>query len=100
MIEGLAGAKHFMDLDRATAHAERHLIERVRTIARASGTDEDCVDMNAEDEIVPIGNGSRMFLCRTITAQLVGQPDRVLVQTEAVKEMNITSYSRKGGIHG
>ncbi|MFQ5485265.1 MAG: hypothetical protein ACE5DO_08020, partial [Desulfobacterales bacterium] len=56
-------------------HAEHELVSLVREIGRASGTSEKSIEINIEDKIPAIANGSTVFLGRTITAQLKGKPD-------------------------
>ena len=81
IIEGLAGAKHFADFDLASDFAEESLVDMVRRSARACGTSEETVEMELEDHIVPLGDGTRMFLGRTLTGRLSGEPDLVLGQS-------------------
>ncbi|MCE5244961.1 MAG: hydantoinase/oxoprolinase, partial [Desulfobacteraceae bacterium] len=80
MLEGLAGARHFTDFERASESAEGALVDMVRETARAFGTSEEAVEVDFEDHIVPLGDGTQLFLGRTLTGRLVGEPDLVLAR--------------------
>lgn len=75
LIEGLEGNRQFLKFEQAVEHAEHELVSLVREIGRASGTSEKSIEINIEDKIPAIANGSTVFLGRTITAQLKGKPD-------------------------
>lgn len=77
VMEGLPGARRFMDLEEATAQAEEALARMVRAIALASGTRETSVQIDVDDHIHTTANGSPIFLSRTLSAGLTGEPDRV-----------------------
>ncbi|UCF93001.1 MAG: hydantoinase/oxoprolinase family protein, partial [Desulfobacterales bacterium] len=79
IVEGLAGAKQFADLDQATAYAEKELVRLVRAAGRMAGTSALAVELNTEDQVPATSTGSQVFLARTITAQLIGKPDKVRI---------------------
>jgi N-methylhydantoinase A/oxoprolinase/acetone carboxylase beta subunit len=78
LIEGLPGAKRFLDFEEAVAEAEEGLTRLVRDIAQASGTEETSVEMDVDDHIHTTASGSQIFLRRTISAELTGEPNHVL----------------------
>ncbi len=73
-----AGVKVFNNLDEASAFAEAQLVERVRGLAAAAGTSASEVVTWHEDRAPEIGDGSSVFLDRTIFAQIIGQPNLIL----------------------
>jgi len=77
LIEGLPGAKRFLDFEQATTHAEEGLARLVREIAQASGTAETSMQIDVEDHIHTTASGSRIFLRRTLSAELSGEPSRI-----------------------
>jgi N-methylhydantoinase A/oxoprolinase/acetone carboxylase beta subunit len=77
LIEGLPGAKRFLDFDEAVMQAEEGLAQLVREIAQASGTNETSVEMEVDDHIHTTASGSQIFLRRTISAELTGEPNHV-----------------------
>jgi N-methylhydantoinase A/oxoprolinase/acetone carboxylase beta subunit len=77
LIEGLPGAKRFLDFEEAVAMAEQGLIQMVREIAQASGTTETSVEIDVDDHIHTTASGNQIFLRRTLSAELTGQPDHV-----------------------
>jgi len=86
LIEGLPGAKRFLDLEEATTRAEQGLARMVRDLARASGTSENSVEMDVEDHIHTTASGSQVFLRRTITAELTGAPNCIASQEERASQ--------------
>jgi len=79
LIEGIEGARRFTDFDQAHAWALDELKRRVRDRGRAAGTSRGDVEISFADNISSAGDGTRLFLGRTITASLKGRPDRGLV---------------------
>jgi N-methylhydantoinase A/oxoprolinase/acetone carboxylase beta subunit len=77
LIEGLPGAKRFLDFEEAMAQAEEGLIRLVRELAVASGTTETSVEIDVDDHIHTTANGSPIFLRRTLSAELAGEPDHL-----------------------
>jgi N-methylhydantoinase A/oxoprolinase/acetone carboxylase beta subunit len=94
VIEGLPGAKRFLDLEEATSRAEEGLARMVRKLARTSGTTESTMQMDVDDFIHTTASGSQIFLRRTITAELTGAPNYVpseeerASQSEGLREQN------------
>jgi N-methylhydantoinase A/oxoprolinase/acetone carboxylase beta subunit len=77
LIEGLPGAKHFLDFEQAMVQAEEGLTRLVRELAVASGTGEKSVEIEVDDHIHATASGSQIFLCRTLSAELTGEPNHV-----------------------
>jgi N-methylhydantoinase A/oxoprolinase/acetone carboxylase beta subunit len=94
VIEGLPGAKRFLDLEEATNRAEEGLARMVRKLARTSGTTESTMQMDVDDFIHTTASGSQVFLRRTITAELTGAPNCIpseeegASQSEGLREQN------------
>jgi N-methylhydantoinase A/oxoprolinase/acetone carboxylase beta subunit len=78
LIEGLAGARHFVDFDTADTFVRDELSRAVRDLARTAGTSSQTVELRTEDKISTSANGTQIFMGRTIHAKLIGQPDIVL----------------------
>jgi N-methylhydantoinase A/oxoprolinase/acetone carboxylase beta subunit len=91
VIEGLPGAKRFLDFEEATTQAEEGLTRMVRELARASGTSETSVEMDVDDHIHTTASGSQIFLRRTITTELTGAPNYIASEEERA--------SRREGLH-
>ncbi len=77
LIEGLPGARRFLDFEEAMQEAEEGLLVLVRELARASGTSETAVEIDVDDHIHTAATGSRIFLRRTLSAELNGDPDHL-----------------------
>jgi len=77
VIEGLPGAKRFLDFDEAMAQAEEGLTRLVRELAVASGTTETSVEIDVDDHIHTTASGSQIFLRRTLSAELTGEPNQI-----------------------
>jgi len=73
-IEGLPGSPVFNHLKDADAHARQQLVRHIRATARRAGTSQEAVTIETEDDTVTTARGEAVFLGRTITGQLVGQP--------------------------
>lgn len=95
VIEGLPGAKRFLDFDEAMSQAEEGLIRLVRELAVASGTTETSVEIDVDDHIHTMASGSQIFLRRTLSAELTGEPDHVSL--ERVSKDNHLPSSRESG---
>ncbi len=78
VIEGLPGARHFTDLEEATGRAEQGLVRMVRESALASGTLETSVRIDRDDHIHTTASGSPVFLSRTLSGEITGEPDQGL----------------------
>ncbi len=78
LIEGLAGARNFLNFDKADAFARDELGRMVRVLARAAGTSSQVVELRTEDKISTSANGMQIFMGRTIHAKLTGPPDIVV----------------------
>jgi N-methylhydantoinase A/oxoprolinase/acetone carboxylase beta subunit len=96
LIEGLPGAKRFLDREEATIHARAGLIRLVQELALAAGTGETSVEIDVDDHIYTTAEGSPIFICRTLSAELMGEPDRILERQkgetsaeEGYREQNI-----------
>ncbi len=77
-VVGLADVRTFHDLDEANTHAETTLVDWVRKLAHTAGTSATKADIWHEDRTSEIGDGSNIFLGRTIYARIVGPPDLVM----------------------
>jgi len=78
LIEGLAGARHFDEFETADAFARNELGRMVRDLARAAGTSARVAEFKTEDKILTSAGGMKIFMGRTIHANLTGQPDMVV----------------------
>jgi len=85
LIEGLPGARRFLDFEEAMAQAEEGLIRMVRDIAQASGTTETSVEIEVDDHIHTTASGSQIFLRRTLSAELTGEPDHISYEEERAR---------------
>jgi N-methylhydantoinase A/oxoprolinase/acetone carboxylase beta subunit len=77
VIEGLPGAKRLLDFEEAMTQAEEGLTRLVRELALASGTSETSVEVDVDDHIHTTAGGSQIFLRRTLSAELTGEPNRI-----------------------
>ncbi len=82
LIEGLPGAKRFLDFEEAMARAEEGLTRLVRDLALASGTSETSMEIDVDDHIHTTASGSQIFLRRTLSAELTGEPNHVCLSEE------------------
>jgi hypothetical protein len=76
VIEGLAGMKKFDKFDQAHAWAAEQLQQLVLQEGQAAGARAATVEIAVDDTISSTANGRQLFLGRTLTAQLVGQPSK------------------------
>ena len=76
VIEGLAGMKKFDKFDQAHAWAAEQLQQLVLQQGQAAGARAATVEIAVDDTISSTANGRQLFLGRTLTAQLVGQPSK------------------------
>ena len=74
-VHGLPDAQAFESFDAAHAHAVGELERLVRAQARAAGTRETRVEVEADDRIAHAADGMALFLERTVTARIAGPPD-------------------------
>jgi N-methylhydantoinase A/oxoprolinase/acetone carboxylase beta subunit len=74
-LSGLAGAPSFADFHEAQAFALEELQRLVRRQAREAGTSQSRVEIAVHDHLAPSAFGDTVFLGRTFTARLTGQPD-------------------------
>jgi N-methylhydantoinase A/oxoprolinase/acetone carboxylase beta subunit len=94
VLEGLPGAKRFLDFEEAMSQAEQGLTRLVRELALASGTSETSVEIDVDDHIHTTASGSRIFLRRTLSAELTGEPNHIFLEPkgashgEAFREQN------------
>lgn len=79
VVENIAGAKPFARIDQAEAWAVEQLKTSVQAMGRSAGTSRKTVEMEIRDRTVPAGDGTALFLDRTIWATLAGSPDLALV---------------------
>ncbi len=77
LLEGLPGAKRFLEFDEAMTEAEEGVTRLVRQLALASGTSETSVEIDVDDHIHTLSGGSQIFLRRTLSAELTGEPDHI-----------------------
>jgi hypothetical protein len=80
VVEGVAGNRSFSEISEAQAWAVAYLKESVRSQALKAGTSRKTVEMESDDRVVDTGSGVTVFLGRTITATLQGNPDLVLAE--------------------
>ena len=78
LIDGLAGARRFGDLDDAEAFAKQELGRIVRNVAHAAGTSQTEVKIEIKDHSARSVQGDEIFLERRILARLIGKPDLAL----------------------
>ena len=77
IIEGIEGALTFEDFDAACAFSEKELRRKILSLGRIAGTSQSDIEIQTDDRIVHTADGSRLFLGRTLTAQIEGRPDLV-----------------------
>jgi N-methylhydantoinase A/oxoprolinase/acetone carboxylase beta subunit len=77
-VVGLADVRTFNDLEEANTYAETSLVDWMRKLAHTAGTSTTEADIWHEDRTSQIGDGSNIFLGRTIYARIVGPPDLVI----------------------
>lgn len=73
-IEGVEGGKVFSDFDQAYTYALDELKNRVQQQGRLAGTDAGEVEVFVDDSICNATDGTPLFLGRTLTAQMSGNP--------------------------
>jgi len=80
-IEGVEGEKVFSDFDQAYSYALDELKSRVQQQGRLAGTDADEVEVFVDDSICSAIDGTRLFLGRTLTAKMAGNPHLAAIQS-------------------
>lgn len=76
-VKGIVGNPEFQSLEAAEQWVLQYLQERLRSDAKKAGTTEETVDIEINDSISTLADGSSLFLERTITGTLKGNPDFV-----------------------
>ncbi len=84
LIDGLAGAQRFGDLDDAETFAKEELGRIVRNVAQAAGTSQTKVKIEIRDQSARSVQGDEIFLERRVQAQLIGKPDLALAAEKAM----------------
>ncbi len=79
----------FSDFDQAYSYALDELKSRVQQQGRLAGTDADEVEVFVDDSICSATDGTRLFLGRTLTAQMAGNPHLKTIQSP---HENISGY--------
>jgi N-methylhydantoinase A/oxoprolinase/acetone carboxylase beta subunit len=77
-IEGVPGICQFRDFDEADRFARQKLTEMVRKLALEAGTSARTITFETKDHMPIIATGDPVFIKRTISATLKGQPDLVV----------------------
>lgn len=77
-VQGIEGGKQFKDIDKAEAWAVNYLKHTIQNMGRLSGTSRKTVEIKIMDRIANAGDGTSLFLERTIAGTLSGSPDLVL----------------------
>lgn len=75
IVEGIKGAKQFKNIDAAENWAVEQLKSNIQEMGQFAGTSRKTVEMEIKDRMVTAGDGSSLFLERTILATLSGSPD-------------------------
>lgn len=75
IVQGVEGGKQFKNIEKAEEWAIKHLEKSVLKMALAAGTSQKTVEMEIRDNIINAGDGTSLFLDRTILAKLSGSPD-------------------------
>ena len=83
IVEGVAGHHRFETIAKAESWAVQYLKDQVQPLGKSAGTSRKTVDMEILDQVVKTGNGTPLFLGRTIVATLSGSPNRVLAAVNA-----------------
>jgi N-methylhydantoinase A/oxoprolinase/acetone carboxylase beta subunit len=76
-VIGVTGAPLFTTLENAEQWVLHYLQESLRENAKKAGTLEETVDVDIDDSLSTLSDGSTLFLERIITASLKGTPDQV-----------------------
>ncbi len=74
VVEGIAGAPVFEDMESAQAHAEKAISEVVRQEARDNGAAQCEVSVTTKDRIAAASDGSDVFLERIVNAEVISRP--------------------------
>jgi len=82
-VHGLPRPREFRSIDAATRFAQRELRRTVLQAARAAGTRETAVELDADDRIAVSSEGVEVFLERVLTATLSGPPDARLKRAQS-----------------
>ncbi len=77
VVQGLADAPAFGEIDDAQAYALEVLAGEVRQAARANGTSQQTVEVTLKDRTARASDGSVILLGRDIAAELRGRPDLI-----------------------
>ncbi len=77
-VIGITGIPFFTTLENAEQWVLKYLQERLRENAKRAGTLEETVDVDVNDSLTTLSDGSTLFLERIITASLKGTPDQVI----------------------
>lgn len=75
IVQGLADAPAFDEIDDAQAYALEVLASEVRQAARENGTSQQTVTLTLRDRTAEARDGSAILLGRDILAELRGRPD-------------------------
>ena len=75
VVEGVAGTRKFNNLREAQEWAEKYLRSSILDQAVKAGTSVQDVDFDMDDRIVNVSRDVPLFIERTITATLIGNPD-------------------------
>ncbi|MDY0221802.1 MAG: DUF1638 domain-containing protein [Desulfobacterium sp.] len=78
IVEGADGHHRFMTIAKAESWAVKYLKDQVQSLGQLAGTNRKTVNMEIQDQVINTGNGTPLFLGRTIAATLTGSPDRVI----------------------
>jgi len=78
VIEGISGTRHFRRFEEADIYVRDRLVSLVRDQAAVLGTSARKVELVTEDQVPKAAGGAEIFIGRTISATLIGRPDRVL----------------------
>lgn len=78
IIEGICGNQRFKAFESADRFARQALVERVRKLAKESGTSGRTIKIHTKDKMPRTATGDAVFMGRTLSATLKGPPDMVL----------------------
>jgi len=75
IVQGVEGGERFKDIERAEKWAIENIKKSVLKAAWMAGTSQKIIEIEIRDNIVNAGDGTALFLDRTISATLSGSPD-------------------------
>ncbi len=77
-VDGFEGNRRFRHIEEAESWAVDQLKNKVQKMAEFAGTSRKMVEMEIDDHIIKVADGTPLFLGRSLLATLSGSPDLIL----------------------